>query len=74
MKLGLLVSFSRRLPLELGTFSKIPTAHTRYFQGAVIPPPGDLHAKIVSPMCGKKSWIKGQYLEQGVDPRLPRLG
>ena len=40
MKLGLLVSFSRRLPLELGTFSKIPTAHTRYFQGAVIPPRG----------------------------------
>ena len=35
MKLGLLVSFSRRLTLELGTFSKIPTAHTRYFQGPV---------------------------------------
>ena len=38
MKLGLLVSFSRRLALELGTFSKIPTAHTRYFQGLVTPP------------------------------------
>ena len=37
MKLGLLVSFSRRLALELGTFSKIPTAHTRYFQGLVTP-------------------------------------
>ena len=41
MKLGLLVSFSRRLPLELGTFSKIPTAHTRYFQGLVTPPGGE---------------------------------
>ena len=38
------------------------------------PEGGDLHTKIVSPMCGKISWIQGQYVEQDVDPRLPRLG
>ena len=59
MKLGLLVSFSRRLPLELGTFSKIPTAHTRYFQGPVIPPPGG------SPCKNRVSYVRQKIVDKG---------
>ena len=60
MKLGLLVSFSRRLPLELGTFSKIPTAHTRYFRGPVIPPtPGG------SPCKNCVSYVRQKIVDKG---------
>ena len=45
---------------------------TLYFY--IISPGGDLHTKVLSPMCGEKSWIQGRYFKGDVDPRLPRLG
>ena len=36
--------------------------------------PGGVHMTLVSPLCGKKSWIKGQNFERDMDPRLHDWG